>query len=599
MEALKKIFFIIKDKIQSDKYFLFVSLIFFIFLFIYKGKFGDPVIDCGREAYMAFAMADLGKVLYKDIICIYGPLPYYINAFIVKIFGANLGTMYGIGIFLSYIFLYGIYNIAKRFFDAGFAFIYTLIVLFICVLNPSISNYIFPYSYAIVYALVFAVFHLIFLFKFIDKIKNNNTFAFRNLIFSAFFVSLCLLSKFDFIPCILPFLIIIFKYRKNFNLKYSGFTLFSFFLPFLLTFFILIFQHASLQNLIFNLKMISNMAHSPSLNYFYTVCTGYFFEFKKTFMFVPKFLFLSLIIIGTGFLGYFISKIKNTKLKVFVNLFLIIIASVILFKFELVRYIFVYLPLIVLVFFILKSFIFFIKKIKNPKLIASKKDTIVYSFILFSLLFSLKTLFGLFHELYGVFYLPFILLSFLIIASFLFKNSKIPFREFFKATGILIIFLFLIQNFLIFFTLKNTPIKTKAGTIYTEKKYADAFNYAFNFFNKNLKEGDTVLPLPEGLLFNFILKSDYKFFNTSFTPLDFDAYGENYLIQELLEYKPRYIIMLLRSYEDYGKEFLCKDFGQKFCEVVNENYSAVYDKNVSAPPLGQIIRIFERKKHNG
>ena len=55
------------------------------------------------------------------------------------------------------------------------------------------------------------------------------------------------------------------------------------------------------------------MAHSPSLEYFYSVCTGYFFEFKKTFMFVKEFLLSSAILLLTGILGNFALKIKNIK----------------------------------------------------------------------------------------------------------------------------------------------------------------------------------------------------------------------------------------------------------------------------------------------
>ena len=106
MENLKKIPSAIINALKSvDKYFIILSVFFFVFLILYWGRFGDPVIDCGREAYIPYAMTDLGKVLFKDIICIYGPVPYYLNALIVKFLGANLNTMYLIGAFLSYIFL--------------------------------------------------------------------------------------------------------------------------------------------------------------------------------------------------------------------------------------------------------------------------------------------------------------------------------------------------------------------------------------------------------------------------------------------------------------------------------------------------------------
>lgn len=597
METLKKTISSLKNSCITDKKFIYLLLIFFVFLFIYWGRFGDFIVDCGREAYIPYAMADLNKVLFKDIICIYGPVPYYLNAVIVKLFGASLNTMYFIGVFLSCIFLFGLYDFAKCFLKEYLTFIYSLIILFVCILNPSISNYIFPYSYAIVYALVFAVFHLIFMFKFVTSAERSDSRAPKYLCISAFFISLCLLSKLDFLPCILPLLLITFKYRKTLDFKAFIRVLISFLIPFFIVVFILIFQKVSLQNLIFNFKMISNMAHSPSLEYFYTVCTGYFFDFKKTFMFVPQFLSLSLILLIAGISGYFVSKINNNLFKIFAYFLIGFTTLALFFRFELVRYTFLYLPLLVFIFFILKCIIFAFKKFKKPMLAVSGDDTIMYFFILFSILFSLKTLFGLFHELYGVFYLPFILLSFMISVVLIFKHHKIIIGHVFEKVGIIIIFLFSIQNFLLFFGEKTAPVKTPAGIIYTENFSANAYNRAFDFLQKSVKPDETILVLPEGLIYNFILKKESLFFNTSFTPLDFDAYGDKYLARELLLYKPKYIIWVLRSYEDYGKTFLCKDFGQKFCKVLYENYklNPLYDEETSAFLNHRIVRIFERK----
>ncbi len=598
MEIIKNIFLKLKCEFLKDAYPLILSILFFLFLFLYWGRFGNPIIDCGREAYIPYAMADLGKVLFKDIICIYGPVPYYLNALFVKFFGASLNTFYLIGGFLSYIFLVGIYSLAKRFINAHSAFIYSMIILFVCILNPSISNFIFPYSYAIVYALIFALFHLIFMFKYVDILVLKSVSDVKYLCISAVFLALCLLSKLDFLPCILPFLIILFKYRKTLNLKDFIKISLCFLIPFLIILIIFFVQNVSLQNLIFNFKMISNMAHSPSLNYFYTVCTGYFFDFKKTFMFVPQFLFITLIFLITGAAGFFAGRIKNRPLCIALISFVVLVNVVLFLGFSLTRYIFVYIPLLIVLFLAVKGFIFAVKKIKNLSLAVFDTDILIYLFIVFSILFSLKTIFGLFHELYGVYYLPFILLSFIVIIFQICTSSfKQVINKALTPVFISVILLFAFQNCLIFLGVKNVPVKAKKDILYSEAGYAENINEAVDFLEKKLKSGDTVLSLPEGLIFNFILKNEYKFFNTSFTPLDFDAYGEDYLIRNLLANEPKYIIMYLRSYEDYGKGYLCEDFGQEFCKVIKENYTddILHDKNTPPPLEPYVVRIFERK----
>lgn len=592
MEALKKTISTLKNTLFKDKYFIYLSILFFVFLALYWGRFGNPVIDCGREAYIPFAMADLGKVLFKDIVCIYGPVPYYLNALFVKLFGAHLDTMYSIGALLSYIFLFGIYNLAKRFLNVRLAFLYACIIIFCCILNPSISNYIFPYSYAIVYALVFAVFHLIFLFKFIDGKKA------KNLYISAFLLSFCLLSKFDFIPCILPFLIALLKYRKNLNLKTIIRILTSFFTPFLIIALILICQKVSLQNLFFNFKMISNMAHSPSLQYFYTVCTGYFFDFKKTFMFVKEFCISSLILLLAGILtNYTFNKIKKLFPKT-LTLTICLIGAIIIMFLDITRYIFLYIPLIVFIFFIFKIMLLLIEKFKKHTFTLSNYSFIILLFILFSILFSLKTLFGLFHELYGTYYLPFILLSFFIIITPLFVKYKVITVRSLMFICYSVSFVFCIQGAILFNSVKNYPVKTLSGTITTDISIARSILPVLDFIQTEIKN-ESVLVLPEGLFFNFALKKDYKFFNTTFTPMDFDAYGEIFLIEQLLNYNPRYIIFLPRDYSDYGKTFICTDFGLNFCNKISDLYKFKTYLNIEKiTPETPLIAVFERKNND-
>lgn len=600
MEVLKKIpHFVInsaKNLIQKDKFFAILTLVFVLPLIFLWGRFGDPVIDCGREAYIPYSMAYLGKILFKDIICIYGPVPYYLNAAAVKLFGAGLNTMYFIGALLSFVFLLALYSLAKRFLKDYLAFIYCLVILFVCVFNPSISNFIFPYSYAIVYALVFAVFHLIFLIKFID---NKNP---KNLYFAAFFLSLCVFSKYDFAPCALVMMLLMFYYRKNIDFKSFLYVLLFFFLVpvALLTIFIL--QKVTPSDIIFNFKMISNMAHSPSLQYFYTVCTGYFFEFKKTFMFLPNFLYSSFIFTIMGFLGYLSLKTKNIILNIIA--FFVIIGFSMLLLINHMRYIFVYLPLLVLFFFIVKIANFVYKKFKIPEIKIPDDDIISFTFILFSILFSLKSLFGLFHELYGTFYLPFILLAFYLAIFSFFKTRKTLALQGSKTVSIIFIALFIIQNFKIFYFVKNNPVKTPAGTIFTGFQLAETMNSAIDYIKKNNPE-KSLLVLPEGLMFNFILKKDYPYFNTSFTPLDFDAYGETYLTERVLANLPDNILFLSRDYSDYGKTFLCKDFGLEFCTKINDRYTFVRSfignhtlNKQNDPYYGYQMYLFERKTND-
>ncbi len=599
MENLKKILFAIKNKFFVDKFFTFATVLFFIFLFLYWGRFGDPVIDCGREAYIPYAMADLGKVLFKDIICIYGPVPYYLNAFFVKLFGANLNTMYIIGAALSLIFLFGFYKFSKRFIGPGLAFALSGITIACCIFNPTIFNYIFPYSYAMVYSLVFALFHLIYLFKFIDEIEsleNSSLLSLKNLYTSAFLLSLCLLSKFDFIPCVLPFLIVLFKYRKMLNLKAFLRIVAVFLIPFLILFLIFLIQKVTLQDLMFNFKMISNMAHSPSLEYFYTFSTGYFFSFNKTFMFIVPFLVSLLCFALAGVLVYFASKIKNKFFQIFTQFAVSLVFGSIIWFFSL-DYIFIYIPLFVLIFFAFRCFVLLFECFKTKTLSLNKENFIPLVFILFTLLFSLKCLYGLSNLVYGTYYIPFVALSFTIALFIIFKKHGSLLITSLKNSFCIIAVIFLLNNNFLF-GYKNTPLKTVWGKFSIKKNTASSMNNAIKYLNDNLNGNDTVLVLPEGLMINYLLRKPSPSYNTSFTPLDFDAYGEKYLIDKFMDNQPKYLVLLPRNYKDYNKTFICTDFGVEFCNAILKNYTQKIQfgkENTAKLQNKNLIRVFERK----
>ena len=56
------------------------------------GGWADPLVDFGRELYIPWQLS-LGKVLYRDIAHLNGPLSAYTNALLFKVFGVSLRTL--------------------------------------------------------------------------------------------------------------------------------------------------------------------------------------------------------------------------------------------------------------------------------------------------------------------------------------------------------------------------------------------------------------------------------------------------------------------------------------------------------------------------
>ena len=90
---------------QKDiKAFLLITIIYSALLYVFWGHMGDLLIDCGREPFLSEEVLK-GKLLFKDHIIFFGPLAYYIQALLFKIFGIHLNVLYAAGAFNAYIVL--------------------------------------------------------------------------------------------------------------------------------------------------------------------------------------------------------------------------------------------------------------------------------------------------------------------------------------------------------------------------------------------------------------------------------------------------------------------------------------------------------------
>src|SRR5271168_3446695 len=61
------------------------------------GHWGDIQVDCGKELYVPYEILR-GKLLYRDIFYPYGPLPPYLGALLIELFGQHLVVFYLFGI---------------------------------------------------------------------------------------------------------------------------------------------------------------------------------------------------------------------------------------------------------------------------------------------------------------------------------------------------------------------------------------------------------------------------------------------------------------------------------------------------------------------
>ncbi|MBQ2645578.1 hypothetical protein IJG14_08425 [bacterium] len=547
----------------------------------------NPSIDTGRELYIPYRMLN-GEVLYKDIFNIYGPLSYQLNALAYQLMGAKVHSLRIFSILNIMILFSSVWFILKEFFNKNeeettsskLKFPQKIFNSFIAIIliSTSIFNYIFPYSFAMTYGLCFFLVSLLFFIKF-SKTELPK-FAYLACLFAG--GAFC--CKYEFTGYLI-FLLLYIMLNKQIETKNVLISiLITTIIPFF-SFSTLFLQGMTYDDLLKTAQIVKTMAHTESIKYLYTNFTGTFFNLKVFGICFSKTFVLSVV----GIIMYFANKFCKT------DKFLMFIVSL----FSLIGIIYVGLVGFSL-FAIINTLLFliFFKKVYENKP--------VFIYMLSTILLSLKTFFAVNIETYGIYTLPFI-----IIAMFIFleninytQNEEIKqnIKKSISVIIVLLIFLFVIKSGIQSFQKTKGFILTEplnklsyyeifTKTIYTYPYISAPLNKAIKYIEKNTKLTDKIVVLPESQFLNFVTKRPADNLYDSLTPMYFETFGEYNIIEHFEQTKPEYFILNNRDTSDYGKKYICQDYGKEFCSFVKNNYQKVESFGENK----YILQIFKRK----
>ncbi len=529
---------------KKDFVFLFfLYALLATFIFITFAKHGNFLFDNGREAYIAWQVAQ-GKLLFKDILIIYPPLSYLINGFLFKFINTNLYTLYCAGIFVSFLITTFIYLLSKMFLNRFFAFSLSVFTIIVGISNINLFNFIFPYSYGILYA--FAGF-LISLFCLIKYSRIRNIYW---LYAASFVAGFAVTNKYEFIPYFFVIVYSIFRIQKL-RFKHYFLTFLSFISIPSITLFYLISKGIDFNLILNNFELIKNISQSSTLKYFYST-QGVIFA-KQTPMFLLKnFLQTSFALMLLLFGVKFNIQDYNKPLKI---LSIGVIAlSVYFITLWANPSSFAFLPILLTVFFI-------IMELKQNLLVEEK------ILILSSICLSLKTFFGTATLNYGVFAISVLLLA----------TSTIICRKNIKNINPLAIYIlifatiFTSQNFKTYLS-KPFEIETKNGKVFTEKEIGLSTNQLIKYIDLYTKKTDKILILPEGLMINFLTQRNSDNTYYSLIPLYVETFNEEKIINDINKNKPDFIIFSNSNTKDYYFKYICEDYAFDLCNYVAKNY---------------------------
>lgn len=502
----------LKNNIYEISIITFATICCIVFFYCH----GNISTDVGREVMMPLSILN-GEVLYKDILNIYAPASYYINAIFMLIFGAKLESLYIAGSLCSIIFLLTFFKLSEKFFNKNLSLTLTLFVSLTCVYNSRLYNFILPYSYAVIYGLTAYTISLYFLLEYQDK-KDA-----KNLYLSSVFAGLAFANKIEFLPIILITHIVSLISKEK--IKNIALSISVSIIPSILFYSIPFIQGMTIKEALYAIEIFKKSSIVPSVVDF-AKQTGAIFRPEDIIFWIASILLLSLFLI----LAIALFKTGRNKILLFVA---IAITSLLHFMSKGETH-FTYLPILMSIIVIFN----YRKLIENPKILILTIGAIFAS---------LKTFFYLNTDEYGAFTLPLLILAGVAVIGLFEKQISEKLKVTIPSFLAFILISATISNVIYSYQqlkLYNTPITTEFGRIDTREDWAKSSEQMLKFISENSTKNDKILFLQEGSLFNFLSgrKTDMRLYALNLPYIE--TYGEDKICEMIDNFGYKYVVIL-------------------------------------------------------
>lgn len=152
---------------RDTPYVLLISLSFLAGLWVSWQRWGNPLIDAGREMNAPLRLLR-GEMLYSQVRYIYGPFSPYANSLLYRIFGVRLAVLCGGGIAAAALILALVYWVGRRLLEPDETAVAVLAVTWICAFKPE-GNYILPYAYSALHGCLLTLAVLALALRYLEK----------------------------------------------------------------------------------------------------------------------------------------------------------------------------------------------------------------------------------------------------------------------------------------------------------------------------------------------------------------------------------------------------------------------------------------------
>lgn len=569
---------------------------FFLMVFISFAKWGHPLVDCFRNAYVPDEIIR-GKLLYKDIYYFYGPLIVYLHALLFIIFGVNLNVLYFVGIILSLIILFLSYYLSRQLLEPVYAGSLLFIFMAQSVFRPGIYQYIFPYSYETLYGVVLLLGILVCIIELIKQEFKSiklfyiasiavcvTTFIKQDIAISAFllFYSFIFLNlffkKLEFKKILIPFIIP------------AAATIIIYWL---LTFII------PMNDLIEGIYPINRM-NNATVTQFSNLDIVYKLLVRNLdvfFMFAGSVFFpLILIYFGSYYSRKYFYSIKLTIIGV-LSLLLVAITVFKINFFELSPFkilfsweAYTWLVIFLLVYLILLSMARFEDKTFLKPLVQ-----IEFFIALAAIFFLFRTVLNVSLGFYSnMFILPGLIIVWSLICNHLPDAFSEIDNDLYKKSFLITAALWGLLAFLnttSYYMVVNKPITTDRGTIKLSYLNHQQIKQAIEIIKTNTKNNDVIFAPPEDVIFNFMANRGgaSKFYQL--LPNVIDSHEDEVrVIKDLKKSKPALVLISTnKNVEFYGKKMWGEDYNIQIHQWIVDNYKLLKTIEAKSPADNKVL----------
>jgi hypothetical protein len=609
-------------------YILFIAASFLFGLAFSWQRWGNPLVDCGREMNQPLRLVE-GQMLYSDVRHIYGPLSPYINAFLYWLFTPSLNTLYASGMVTAIIIIGVCYWLSRQLMSRQAALASTLAVMWLCGFKQA-GNYILPYSYGALHACALGLITLYFLVKAVGNRQSapgnpkeieqhdsgeaslsahnkeieletkpdNHQLPTAYLILAGVFASFTLLAKTEMGIATLTTGIIAGALVVYPNLNRAWLAIGVFLLPALtitcLVYGLIIYRvgwHTLSHE---SYLVFQNLP--PELVYFNKRMSGLDRPWESVVAIVGSLLRLALVAVAIAVISQLLTRKKDQQqatnsipiadagqIKI-VQLWVLLLISVILIlslsltgiiQWDNGPYLAMPILLIGLLFPGLRQYL----KELGTKGVANQHLLLVIVIAVYALASLARVIMRVRSGgAYSSYLLPASVVLFTYILAYQLPRLIRHQRARILARNIAIALILLdaiLTSFLLAYRYrsKNTyPISTQRGTILAVPDLGKSFEEAIDYIGRETREGDYVAVMPEGTSLNFLTNRANPLREEITTPGFIDAPGEERTIKRLQETNTKLILIANRATSEFGPIRFGRDYNQRLMEWIKENY---------------------------